>query len=110
MAHSQVAAHAGGALLAAGGAADVLDLLGQGLEGAVDLVVAVAHHVGVVGAVVAAAAAVGIGGLLLQGLADEVEAAAGGSGGARGSGETGSTLRPGGRSADVNTALLRTLL
>lgn len=63
MAHPQVTAHAGRALLGTVGAADLLDLLSQGLEGGVDLHVAIANHVGTVSAVVAATE--GIGGLLL---------------------------------------------
>lgn len=87
VAHPQVAAHAGGALLGTVGAADVLDLLGQGLQGGVDLHVAVAHHVGVVGAV---APTEGIGSLLLNGLADKVESA---SRSTRRSGESGGSWR-----------------
>lgn len=75
MAHPQVTAHAGGALLGTVGAADLLNLLSQGLEGGVDLHVAIAHHVGVVSAVVAATE--GIGCLLLNRLADEVKSTSG---------------------------------
>lgn len=88
VAHPQVTAHAGGALLGTVWAADVLDLLGQGLEGGVDLHVAVAHHVGVVSAVVARTE--GIGCLLLNRLADEVESTSGRS---RGSGRSGRSRR-----------------
>lgn len=93
MAHLEVAAGPGGVLAGAVGAADLLDLLAQALQGAVHLQVAVAEDVGVVGAV----HAVGIGGLLLW-LGDEaqVESAAGGAGGTGGSGKSGRTLCEGG--------------
>lgn len=71
VAHPQVTAHTSRALLGTVRAADLLDLLGQGLQSGVNLHVAVAHHVGVVSAVVATT--VGIGCLLLNRLADEVE-------------------------------------
>lgn len=90
MAHPQVTAHAGRALLGTVGAADLLDLLGQGLEGGVDLHVAIAHHVGVVSAVVATTE--GIGCLLLNRLADEVESTTGRSWGSSRSGSSGRTL------------------
>lgn len=90
MAHPQVTAHAGRALLGTVGAADLLDLLGQGLEGGVDLHVTIAHHVGVVSAVVATTE--GIGCLLLNRLADEVESTAGRSWGSSRSGRSGRTL------------------
>lgn len=89
VAHLEVAAGPGRVLAGAVGAADLLDLLAQALQGAVHLQVAVAEDVGVVGAV----HAVGIGGLLLW-LGDEaqVESAAGGAGSASGSGKSGRTL------------------
>lgn len=90
MAHPQVTAHASGALLGTVGAADLLDLLSQGLEGGVNLHVTVVHHVGVVSAVVASTE--GIGSLLLNRLADEVESTTGSSGGSRGSGKSRGTL------------------
>lgn len=90
MAHPQVTAHAGRALLGTVGATDLLDLLSQGLEGGVNLHVAIAHHVGVVSAVVAAT--VGIGGLLLNWLADEVESTTGRSWGSSRSRWSGRTL------------------
>ena len=90
VAHPQVAAHASRALLGTVGAADLLDLLGQGLEGGVNLHVAIAHHAGVISAV--SATTVGIGSLLLQGLADEVESTAGRSRGSSGSGRSWRTL------------------
>lgn len=91
VAHLQVAAGAGGVLAGALGAADVLDLLAQALEGGVHLQVAVAHHVGVIGPVVAAAVV----GLLLGRLGQEaeVESAAGGAGRTGGPGGAGGTLR-----------------
>lgn len=61
VAHLQVAASACGVLLGAIWADDALNLLAQGLEGGVDLKVAVAHHVGIVGTEVTE----GIRGLLL---------------------------------------------
>lgn len=90
MAHPQVTAHASGALLGTVWAAHFLHLLGQGLEGGVDLHVTVVHHVGVISAVVASTE--GIGSLLLNRLADEVESATGSSRGSRGSGKSRSTL------------------
>lgn len=75
MAHPQVTAHASRALLSTVRAADLLNLLGQGLQGGVNLVVAIAHHVGVVSAVVAST--VGIGSLLLEWLADKVKSTTG---------------------------------
>lgn len=90
MAHPQVTAHASGALLGTVGAADLLDLLSQGLEGGVNLHVTVVHHVGVVSAVVASTE--GIGSLLLNRLADEVESTTGSSRGSRGSGKSRGTL------------------
>lgn len=90
VAHPQVTAHAGRALLGTVGAADLLNLLSQGLEGGVDLHVAIAHHVGVVSAVVATT--VGIGGLLLNRLADEVESTTRSSRGSSRSGRSGRTL------------------
>jgi len=91
VAHLQVAAGTGRVFAGALGAADVLDLLAQALEGGVDLQVPVAHHVGVVGSVVAPA----VMGLLLDRLGQEaeVEAAAGGAGRTRGSGWARGTLR-----------------
>lgn len=71
VAHPQVTAHAGWALLGAVRATDLLNLLRQGLEGSVNLHVTVAHHVGVISAVVATTER--IRGLLLDGLADKVE-------------------------------------
>ena len=89
MAHPDVTAHAGGVLLGSLGAAEVLNLLAQGLQGGVHLHVTVTHHVGVVRAV----ATVGIWGLLLQRLADKhVESASGGSRGSGGAGSTRATL------------------
>lgn len=78
VAHPQVTAHASRALLSAVRAADLLYLLGQGLEGGVNLHVAVTHHVGVISTVVATT--VGVRGLLLDGLADEVKSTTGSSG------------------------------
>lgn len=77
VAHPQVTAHASRALLGAVRAADLLHLLRQGLEGGVNLHVAVAHHVGVISAVVATTE--GIRSLLLDWLADKVESTAGSS-------------------------------
>lgn len=74
--HPQVAAHTSRALLGTIGAADLLNLLGQGLQGGVDLHVTIAHHVGVVGTV---ATTERIGGLLLPGWGDELKGAARGS-------------------------------
>lgn len=88
MAHSEVTAHAGGALLSSLGAADVLDLLAQGLEGGVHILVTVADRASVVGSV----AAHGVWALLLLGLREEVHAGTGRSRGAWGSGCAGSTL------------------
>lgn len=90
MAHPQVTAHASGALLGTVGAADLLHLLSQGLEGGVNLHVTVVHHVGVVSAVVASTE--GIGSLLLNRLADEVESTTGSSRGSGGSGKSRRTL------------------
>jgi len=92
--HHQVTAHADWALLGTVGAEDLLDSLGEGLEGGVDLNVAIAHHVGVIGAVVVATATTteGIGCLLVNGLADEVESTAGRSRGSSVSGGSGRTL------------------
>ncbi len=90
MAHPQVTAHAGRALLGTVWAADLLDLLSQGLKGGVNLHVAIAHHAGVVSTVVAATE--GIRCLLLNGLADEVESTAGRSGGSGRSRRSGRTL------------------
>lgn len=89
VAHLEVAAGPGGVLAGAVGAADLLDLLAQALQGAVHLQVAIAEDVGVVGT----EHAVGIGSLLLW-LGDEaqVESAAGGAGGTSGSGRSGRTL------------------
>lgn len=89
VAHPEVAAHAGGALLGALGAADVLDLLAQALEGGVHLLVAVALHVGVVGSV---ASSQGVGALLLLGLGEEVHAGARGTSRSWGSGRSRRTL------------------
>lgn len=89
MAHLQVAAGSGGVLAGAVGAADLLDLLAQALQGAVHLEVAVAEDVGVVGA----EQAVGIGALLLWLRHEsEVESAAGGTWCSWGSGRSGRTL------------------
>lgn len=91
VAHPQVAAHASRALLGTVGAADLLDLLSQGLQGGVNLHVAIAHHVGVISSAVVATTE-GIGGLLLDGLADEVESASGRSRGSRRSRRSSRTL------------------
>lgn len=91
VAHLQVPAGAGRVLAGAFGAADVLDLLAEALQGGVHLQVAVAHHVGVVGSVVAAAVVRLLLGRLRQ--EAEVEAAAGGAGRTRGAGRAGGTLR-----------------
>lgn len=80
MAHPQVTAHAGGALLGTVGAADLLNLLSQGLESGINLHVAIAHHVGVISTVVATTE--GIRGLLLKRLADKVKSTSGRSRGA----------------------------
>lgn len=99
MAHLQVAAGSGGVLAGTVGAADLLDLLAQALQGAVHLKVAVAEDVGVVSAV----HAVGIGGLLLW-LRDEakVESTTGGTWGSRGSSRSGRTLSDeGGKELDI---------
>lgn len=69
MAHLQVTAGAGRVLPGALGAADVLDLLAQALEGGVHLQVTVTHHVGVISSVVAAR----IMGFLLRRLGHEAE-------------------------------------
>lgn len=90
VAHPQVTAHTSRALLGTVRAADLLDLLGQGLQGGVDLHVTVAHHVGVVSAVMATT--VGIGCLLLNRLADEVESATRRSRGSSRSRRSGRTL------------------
>lgn len=89
MAHLQVTAGACWVLLGAVGAADALNLLAQGLEGGVNLQIAVAHHVGVIGTETE-----GIGGLLL-GLGDEaeVESTTGGAGGSWGSGRSRGSLK-----------------
>lgn len=94
MAHLEVAAGPGGVLAGAVGAADLLDLLAQALQGAVNLQVAVAEDVGVVGA----EHTVGIGSLLLW-LGDEaqVKSATRGTRGARGSGRSWRTLYERGR-------------
>lgn len=89
MAHSQVTAHAGWVLLGTIGAADLLNLVSQGLEGGVNLHVTIAHHVGVVSTV---ASTQGIGGLLLRRLADEVKSTTGRSRGSSRSGRSGRTL------------------
>lgn len=91
VAHLQVAAGAGRVLAGALGAADVLDLLAQALEGGVHLQVAVPHHVGIIGPVVAAAVVR----LLLGRLGQEaeVEPAAGRAGRTGGPGWAGGTLR-----------------
>lgn len=62
VAHLQVAAGSGGVLAGAVGAADLLNLLAQALQGAVNLQVAVAENV----SIISAEHAVGIGGLLLR--------------------------------------------
>lgn len=66
VAHLEVAAGAGGVLAAAFGAADVLDLLAQALEGGVHLEVTITDHIGIIGPVVAA-----VTGLLLRWLGYE---------------------------------------
>lgn len=94
MAHLEVAAGPGGVLAGAVGAADLLDLLAQALQGAVNLQVAVAEDIGVVGT----EHAVGIGSLLLW-LGDEaqVESATRGTRGTSGSGRSGRALYERGR-------------
>lgn len=52
MAHLQVAAGAGGVLLGAIRAADVLNLLAEGLKSGVNLQVTIAHHIGIISTVV----------------------------------------------------------
>lgn len=51
VAHLQVAAGAGRVLLGAVRAADVLDLLAEGLKGGVNFQVTVTHHIGIIGTV-----------------------------------------------------------
>lgn len=82
VAHLQVAAGSGGVLAGAVGAADLLNLLAQALQGAVHLQVTVTQNISVISAVHAE----GIGGLLLWlGNEAKVESAAGGAWGTRGS-------------------------
>lgn len=89
VAHLQVAAGTCWVLLCAVWAADVLDLLAQRLQGGVDLQIAVAHHVGVVGTEVTE----GIWGFLLRcGNEPDVESTAGGSGRSRRSSRSGRSL------------------
>lgn len=89
MAHLQVTAGAGWVLLGAIGAADALNLLAQGLECGVNLQVAVAHHVGIVGTETE-----GIGSLLLRlGNEAEVKSATRGTRGSRRSGRSRGTLK-----------------
>lgn len=52
MTHLQVAAGTGRILLGAIGAADILNLLAQRLEGGVNLQVTVTHHIGIISTVV----------------------------------------------------------
>lgn len=52
MAHLQVTASAGRILLGAIRAADILNLLAEGLKGGVNLQVTVTHHIGIVSTVV----------------------------------------------------------
>lgn len=52
VAHLQVTAGASRVLFGAIGAADILNLLAQGLEGGVNLHVTVTHHIGIISAVV----------------------------------------------------------
>lgn len=90
VAHLEVTACAGGVLAAAFGAADVLNLLAQALEGSVHLKVTVTDHVGIISPVVAAT----IMSLLLRWLRQEAEVitAAGRTRRARGSRRAGGTL------------------
>lgn len=90
VAHLEVTACAGGVLAAAFGAADVLNLLAQALEGGVHLKVTVTDHIGIIGPVVAAT----IMSLLLRWLRQEAEVitAAGRTRRARGSRRAGGTL------------------
>lgn len=99
VAHLEVAAGPGGVLAGAIGAADLLDLLAQALQGAVNLQVTVAEDVGVVGA----EHTVGIGSLLLW-LGDEaqVESATRGARGTRGSRRSWRTLYERGRNGLIN--------
>jgi hypothetical protein len=96
VAHLEVAACAGRVLAAAFGAADVLNLLTQALEGGVHLKVTVTNHVSIIGPVVAAT----ILRLLLRWLRQEAEVitATGRSRRARGSRRAGGTLCRGRRS------------
>lgn len=90
MAHLQVAAGSGGVLASAVGAAELLNLLAQGLQSAVDLQVAVTQNVSVISAVHTE----GIGTLFL-GLGNEtdVKSAAVGAWCSGGSGRSGRTLK-----------------
>lgn len=90
VAHPQITTHASGALLSTVGAAELLDPLGQRLQSGVDLHVTIAENTGVVSAVMARA--VGIGTLLLNWLADEVESATGSTRGSSRSGRSRRTL------------------
>lgn len=92
VAHLEVTAGSGRVLAGSIGAADLLDLLAQALQGAVHLQVAVTENV----SVVSAEHTEGIGGLLL-GLGDEakVESAARGTGCSRRSGRSRRTLKEG---------------
>lgn len=91
VAHLEVTACAGGVLAAAFGAANVLNLLAQALEGGVHLKVTVTDDVGIIGPVVAAT----IVSLLLRWLRQEAEVvtAAGRTRRARGSRRARGTLR-----------------
>lgn len=104
MAHSQVTAHAGRALLGTVGAADLLNLLSQGLEGGVNLHVTIAHHVGVVSAV---ASTQGIGGLLLSRCADEVKSTTRRSRGSSRSRRSGRTLLQGTEGLQTGATFVR---
>ena len=90
MAHLEVTAGSGGVLAGTVGAADLLDLLAQALQGAVHLQVAIAENV----SVISTEHTEGIGGLLL-GLGDEAEfeSAAGGTWESSRSGRTRRTLK-----------------
>lgn len=90
MAHLEVAAGSGGVLASTVGAADLLDLLAEALEGAVHLQVAVTKNI----SIISAEHAVGIGGLLLRlGNEAKVKSATRGTGCSRRSRGSRRTLR-----------------
>lgn len=106
VAHLEVTAGAGGVLAAALRAPDVLDLLAQALEGGVHLEVTVTDHVSIISPVVAAT----IVSLLLRWLGQEAQvvAAAGRTGGTRGSRRAGRTLcREGGEGGLLGLSAFR---